>query len=226
MSATVDGRIYVFGGYLATNRPSDVAFTLDGDAWRPVAPLPQPRAAGTAVALGNMVYVAGGVGPGGLAADMLVYDAGADRWTTAPGPPTRREHLGGAGFGGIVYTVGGRTGGLDTNLGAFEAFDPRSGELDPAPGPADAARWLGSHRDMRRPYRRNRWRGFAQRSPKSRSLKYSRRRGKHSRRYRRPGMGSAWWPSRIPSTRSPGGPKPGLHVADSTEAIALDGACL
>jgi non-specific serine/threonine protein kinase len=53
-----------------------------------------------------------------------VYDAAGDRWSTAPGPPTPREHLGGAGFGGLVYTVGGRVAGLGGNLDAFEAYDP------------------------------------------------------------------------------------------------------
>jgi len=41
------------------------------------------------------VYVAGGIGPSGLAPEMLVYDLAADRWSTASGPPTPREHLGG-----------------------------------------------------------------------------------------------------------------------------------
>jgi hypothetical protein len=53
---------------------------------------------------------------------MLVYDSAGDRWSTEAGPPTPREHLGGAGFDGQVYTVGGRAAGKG-NLSAFEAFD-------------------------------------------------------------------------------------------------------
>ena len=225
MSATVGDRIYVFGGYLSSNRPTDVAFTLDGGQWRQVASLPQPRAAGTAVALGDTVYVAGGIGPNGLAAEMLVYDAAADRWSTAPGPPTRREHLGGAGFGGIVYTVGGRTGGLDTNLAAFEAYDPRTSAWTRLPGSADPARRPGRDRDMHRPDRRDRRRGDAIRSPQPRRSKLQRGPGKHSRRYRRRGTGSASWRSRIRSYTLSGGPEPGLHVADTTEAIEVAGRC-
>ncbi len=129
MAATADGALYVFGGYRAGNLPSAAAFRLEPAGWRAVADLPEARAAGTAVAIGAMVYLAGGIagtpggGHGGLAVRMLVYDASADRWSTSPGPPTRREHLGGAGFDGRVYTVGGRTGGLQGNLTAFEVYD-------------------------------------------------------------------------------------------------------
>jgi len=123
MAASVNGEVHVFGGYLDSQTPTAAAYRLDGPAWVPVAPMPAGRAAGTAVAVGGSVYVAGGIGPDGLANDMFVYDAGADRWSTAPGPPTRREHLGGAGFGAIVYTVGGRASGVSGILSAFEAYD-------------------------------------------------------------------------------------------------------
>jgi Kelch motif/Galactose oxidase, central domain len=126
MSATVEGTVYLFGGYRSDGTPSSAAYRFDGSGWRPVADLPEPRAAGTAVGVSGRVYLAGGIGPGkALAGRMLVYDAAADRWSTAPGPPTAREHLGGAGFGGLVYTVGGRT--ARGNLAAFESYDPRTG---------------------------------------------------------------------------------------------------
>src|SRR5918995_4144512 len=74
MATTLDGVVHVFGGYLDNGTPSDRAFRLDGDAWRDVAALPEGRAAGTAAAHGKAVYVAGGIGPDGLAREMLVYD--------------------------------------------------------------------------------------------------------------------------------------------------------
>jgi len=128
MASTVDDAVYVFGGYLAGNVASASAFLLEGNAWRAVAPLPQARGAGTAAAVDGVVYIAGGISPGGQLADtMLRYDTAADEWSTVPGPPTRREHLGGAAFDGRVYTVGGRTGGVSGNLAAFEVFDTRTG---------------------------------------------------------------------------------------------------
>ncbi|BCB86177.1 hypothetical protein Psuf_034900 [Phytohabitans suffuscus] len=123
MAATVDNEVYVFGGFLANGDPGKDAFKLAAGAWRAIAPLPQERAAGTAVSQSGKVYVAGGLNAGGLARQMLVYDPASNIWTNAPGPPTPREHLGGAGFGGKIYTVGGRAGGQG-NFTAFESFDP------------------------------------------------------------------------------------------------------
>jgi N-acetylneuraminic acid mutarotase len=128
MAATVADTIYIFGGYLAGNVPSAAAFRLDPGGWHPVAPMPQARGAATAAVVDGAVYIAGGITTGGRLADtMLRYDASTDRWSTAPGPPTPREHLGGAAVGGRVYTVGGRTGGVSGNLAAFEAFDTSTG---------------------------------------------------------------------------------------------------
>ena len=44
-------------------------------------------------------------------------------WSVAAGP-TPREHLGVTALAGVVYAVGGRTSGLDTNLLHFESFRP------------------------------------------------------------------------------------------------------
>ena len=123
MSATVRGAVHAFGGYTSQGKPSASAFRLEGGAWRRLPDLPSGRAAGTAVAIGGTVYLACGIGPQGLASDMLVYDAAGQRWSIGPGPPTPREHLGGAGSAGKLYTVGGRVAGRG-DLGAVEVFDP------------------------------------------------------------------------------------------------------
>jgi non-specific serine/threonine protein kinase len=225
MAAAVGDRIYLFGGYLSNNRPTDAAFTLDAGQWRQIASLPQPRAAGTAAALGDTVYVAAGVDPFGLAADMLVYDAAGDRWSTAPGPPTRREHLGGAAFGGLVYTVGGRTGGLDTNLAAFEAYDPRTSAWTRLPdlptrrgglsatatctglivaigGEASATFAAAEAFDIQS----QTWKAL----PPLPTPRH--------------GLGVVALGNTVYTLS--GGPKPGLHVADLTEAITVTGRCL
>ena len=126
MAAAVDGTVHVFGGYLDGNVASGAAFRLESAGWHAIADLPEARAAGTAVAIAGKVYVAGGIGPGaGLATRMLVYTTATDSWSTVDGPPTRREHLGGAGYGTVVYTVGGRTGA--GNLAALESYDTATG---------------------------------------------------------------------------------------------------
>jgi hypothetical protein len=137
MAATVGGAVDVFGGYASDGRPSAAAFRLDRGGWRRLADMPAGRAAGTAVVAGGKVYVAGGIGPDGLARTMLVFDAAANRWSVAPGPPTPREHLGGAVADGKVYTVGGRVRGRG-DLDAVEVFDPataRWSALAPLPTP-------------------------------------------------------------------------------------------
>jgi len=132
MAASLDGSLYVVGGWEADGAVGRRAFRLAGGRWRAVAELPEGRAAGVAVALDGRLYVAAGVGPHGLAGSMLVYDSGGDRWTAAPGPPTPREHLGGAGFGGKLYTLGGRARGRGS-FTAAEAFDPRTGRWETLP---------------------------------------------------------------------------------------------
>jgi len=137
MAATVGGAVHLFGGHTATGRPSASAFRLDRDGWRRLADLPEGRVAGTAVAAAGKVYLAGGLSPDGLARAMLVYDPAGDRWSLAPGPPTPREHLGGAGAGDKVYTVGGRAAGRG-NLDAVEVYDPATARwsvLPPLPTP-------------------------------------------------------------------------------------------
>jgi Kelch motif len=126
MAATLDGALYVAGGNDG-DRPSTQTARLEGERWRPLAPLPQGRSAGGLVAMDGRLYLVGGVVDGGLAGDTQVYDPAADRWSAAPGLPTPREHLGAAASGGKVYVVGGRTGGIGSNLAAAEAFDPGTG---------------------------------------------------------------------------------------------------
>jgi non-specific serine/threonine protein kinase len=220
MAATVNGVVYVFGGYRGDGSPGAAAFRWENGGWRAVAPMPQPRAAGTAAVADGRVYVAGGIGSNGLAKEMLVYDAGADRWTTAPGPPTPREHLGGAGFGGRVYTVGGRTGGLDTNLTAFETYDPRSGQWSRLPdlptrrgGLSAAATCNGQVVAV----------GGEAAATFAEAEAFDVAAGRWSRLPPLPTPRHGLGVTAIGGTvyTFAGGPRPGLHVSDSVEAIDL-----
>jgi hypothetical protein len=72
----------------------------------------------------GLLYVAGGVGPDGrLTDDAFVFDPDGGSWSAIEGPPTAREHLGVAAFGRDLFVVGGRTGGIGSNLAAAEAYD-------------------------------------------------------------------------------------------------------
>lgn len=118
------GRLYVLGGYTAAGTPLRDALVLERGAWRRLPAMPFPRAAAGAGVAGRKIVVAGGVGAGGrLARNALSFDLRTRRWTVAPGP-TPREHLGVTAIGGVVYAVGGRTSGLDTNVSHFERYRP------------------------------------------------------------------------------------------------------
>lgn len=132
MATALDGVIYLLGGYqgeTGLTAPTDRVFALREDRWEELAPMPEVRAAAGAAAIGGKIYVAGGVGPDGLARDTLVLDPAAGTWSTAPGVPTPREHLGVATDGERLYVVGGRP----PNTAAAEVFDPSTGEWERLP---------------------------------------------------------------------------------------------
>jgi len=109
---------------------------LRDDQWEELPPMPAPRGAGGAAEVAGDVFVAGGVGPGGLANEAFRFDADTVAWDVLRGPPTAREHLGVAGHEGHLYVVGGRTGGIGSNLDATESLDVAAGtwsELAPMP---------------------------------------------------------------------------------------------
>lgn len=137
-AASFRGRLVVVGGYGADRRPLRTAFLFDGDRWRRLPPPPSPRAAAAAAAVKRgTIYVVGGRDGGGLAREMLVLDLGTMRWSRRPGP-VPREHLAAAALGGRVYVLGGRRAGYDTNLAIAQAYDPRTGRwqrLPPLPSP-------------------------------------------------------------------------------------------
>ncbi|HEY7761596.1 MAG TPA: kelch repeat-containing protein [Actinomycetota bacterium] len=138
MASAFDGTVAVAGGYggPGLSGPTDRVFALRGDTWQELPPMPGPRGAAGAATVDDGLVVAGGVGPDGLADEMYLLDPEVGRWITVQGPPTGREHLGVAGLGGDVYVVGGRTGGIGSNLAASEAYDVEAGtwrELPPMP---------------------------------------------------------------------------------------------
>jgi hypothetical protein len=124
MAVGVDGRPYLLGGYADSGVVLRSAFVLQGGRWRALPRMPFPRAAAGAGVVGRRIVVAGGIGEGRrLARNALVFDLRTRRWSVVPGP-TPREHLGVTSLVGVVYAVGGRTAGLDTNLLHFESFRP------------------------------------------------------------------------------------------------------
>jgi N-acetylneuraminic acid mutarotase len=129
MATVWEGVVYVLGGYAdatGLSSPTGRAFALMGESWTELPPMPEVRAAAGAAAIDGKIYVAGGVGPSGLADSTLVFDIAAGRWSKTEGVPTPREHLGVATDGARLFVVGGRP----PNTDVLEAFDPETGEWE------------------------------------------------------------------------------------------------
>ena len=111
-AAELFGEIYVPGGALADGQPTAIveAYSPSQNAWRRVAPLPQPIAGGLALADGGFLYLIGGQGEAGVLDTVYLYDPAADSWRpVAALPQPRTEAAGGALTGGL-YVVGGSDG--------------------------------------------------------------------------------------------------------------------
>jgi len=117
------GALFVFGGYRDsdTAKPTDRVFAFKDEKWSELPRMPEARAAAGAALLGDQIYIAGGVGPNGLAASMLVFDPLSYKWRKEAGLLKPREHLGAAAARGKLYAVGGRAPFI---LSDVEEFDP------------------------------------------------------------------------------------------------------
>ncbi|MEM7606735.1 MAG: kelch repeat-containing protein [Myxococcota bacterium] len=131
-----EGALYVLGGM------RDRAFTLTAtafvlragaDTWEPIASLPEPRAAGNAVAVlgDSMLVIAGGPGPGrtlderlGSVAPVYRYLIDEDRWELGASVETPREHTAAVADGNGLILFGGRRLGLEPTFDAVARYDP------------------------------------------------------------------------------------------------------
>ena len=121
MAATLNDRIYVFGGYVF-GRPTYRVFSIGANdaRWIEHSPMPAPRAAGGAAVVGDRIYIVGGVADNGSwIRDTWAYDAGGRWWTDLARMPTPRDHLAVGAYRGRVCAAGGNGASQ-----AFECFDP------------------------------------------------------------------------------------------------------
>lgn len=142
-AAVVGDTIYVAGAL------SGDSFTATGDtwswaparelAWTVLPPLPAGSERGASVtgAIGDRIYVAGGLRGGQSVADVSAYDVVQRTWS-APLPPlpVGRDHGCGAVLGGKLYSIGGRRGGVS---GAVHEYTPGGGWVAKAAMPTPRA---------------------------------------------------------------------------------------
>ena len=112
-------RLILIGGYIGADfsLPTDIVLVLtDGaDEWVAGPSLPGPRAAGAAAFDGTRVVYAGGFSPDDIHSD--VFALVGDTWEQVGNMASSRDHLAATSDGaGTVWLMGGRVGGLTSNL--------------------------------------------------------------------------------------------------------------
>lgn len=121
MAATLENRIYVFGGYVLGQTSARV-FSLGANDqnWIEHSLMPAGRAAGGASVLNGRIWLVGGVGlNGSWISDIWSWD-GRGRWSTGLARlPTPRDHLAVGTYLGKICAAGGNGGER-----AFECYWP------------------------------------------------------------------------------------------------------
>jgi len=150
-AAAVGQKFYLFGGFRLPDTgkigwyPEDRAWVYDTETeqWSALPPMPTPRGAAAAVAVGHKIYVVGGAKipsgtelPDGLnprspieiLATTEVFDTKTNTWTTLKPMTLPRNHLDVAYLDGKLYAIGGKVGscfpgGFGSNVPMTESYD-------------------------------------------------------------------------------------------------------
>src|ERR1700692_4161153 len=144
------GKIYAFGGFVyptsgpAAWVPINNAWEYDpaADTWKALAPMPSKRGSPVAAAVGDKIYVIGGVNilpgatetaldfktPQASVGTVEEYDPATNTWRERSPMPTPRNHTTAAAVNGKIYVIGGRVGaafiGLASDISVVEEYNP------------------------------------------------------------------------------------------------------
>lgn len=134
--ATLNGKLYVFGGSTAAFSgavTNAAVFDPASSAWTVLAPMPTARGGATAQALNGALYLMGGMDSSGASLSGVArYDPASNVWSTAASMLTRRDNPSSAVLDGKLYVFGGRTRNADGTtingtLASVEMYDPADG---------------------------------------------------------------------------------------------------
>jgi N-acetylneuraminic acid mutarotase len=125
-SAVVDGKIYTIGGQpdlemvVTSGLRTLQVYDPINDSWTQKTDMPTRREAASASVVNGIIYVMGGVAPGGVMLDVVeAYDPATDTWTSKAPMPTARHALSTAVVDGKIYAMGSGRGGR-----MVEEYDP------------------------------------------------------------------------------------------------------
>lgn len=140
-AAALNGILYVSGGGPSatdwTPQPTMWALDPGADAWREVAPMPEGRLGHRMLAVGDRLYVVGGVSG---SAYVLIYDAGADAWSLGAPLAVPRDHLAAVAVGTEIWAIGGRSSrGNHANVDIYDTVADAWRAGPPLPEPTSGA---------------------------------------------------------------------------------------
>ncbi|MBK7538073.1 MAG: kelch repeat-containing protein [Myxococcales bacterium] len=128
-AAVVGDTIYVLGSLIESE------FIAAGSAWAwaparsaawtalPAMPAGTERGSAAVGAIGDQIYLAGGL-RGDALATLSSYHVGTGAWTELPPLPVERDHACGAAVAGKLYVIGGRRRTLGSISGAVYEYTP------------------------------------------------------------------------------------------------------
>jgi len=150
-AAAIGRKFFVFGGFRLPDTgkigwyPENRAWAYDSQtqSWSELPPMPTPRGAHAAVAVGNKIYVVGGanipsgmnlpdgLNPGGpveILGKTEMFDTERNSWTTLKPMTLPRNHHDVAHLDGKLYVIGGTVGscfpsGWASNVSMNEVYD-------------------------------------------------------------------------------------------------------
>ena len=135
-AVTIDGKLYVVGGYDGATSAPTVLVTANGRSYTAVAKLPVPVRYPAATALDGLIYVIGGQATRGIRAGhavdtVQVIDPARGSAAVLAHLPHPLTAASAVTVGGHIYLVGGRQTSAPsaTASGAVDLLEPRTGHL-------------------------------------------------------------------------------------------------
>jgi non-specific serine/threonine protein kinase len=85
--------------------------------WQPIAKLPFRRQYAASTAIGDKLWIFGGIASGSSSTTTKIYDPGSNRWTTGPGLPLPLHHFSAVTYNGEAVVIGGFVPGDELTSG-------------------------------------------------------------------------------------------------------------
>lgn len=131
-AAAAGGRLWVLGFLRDRQFNEDgrgYVYDPETEAWSEAPSMPDGfhRGAAGVAAIGDVVYVVGGLAAGQATSAVHAFDTVSGAWRRLPdlpGPP--RDHMAAAAVDGLLVVAGGRDGRIGAHVARVDVFDPVS----------------------------------------------------------------------------------------------------